>query len=71
VSQVTYPVTHAVAAPDLPSGVRFLTLKEVIDTHINQVLEHTGGKKTAAARILGINRRTLYRRNKTRKTEDF
>jgi DNA-binding NtrC family response regulator len=40
----------------------FPTLKEVQEGYIDAVLEHTKGKKTQAARILGCNRRTLYRR---------
>ena len=34
------------------------------------MLAFTKGKKTAAARILGINRRTLYRRKKARNGAD-
>jgi DNA-binding NtrC family response regulator len=30
--------------------------------HIRQVLERSGGNKMAAARMLGLDRRTLYRR---------
>ena len=32
------------------------------DTHILEALEKTGGNRTAAAKILGISRVTLYRR---------
>ena len=41
---------------------RRLTLREVEDLYTDEVLELTGGNKMQAARILGINRRTLYRR---------
>jgi DNA-binding NtrC family response regulator len=41
---------------------RKLSLAELEDLYIEQVLEHTQGNKVQAARILGINRRTLYRR---------
>ncbi len=41
---------------------RNLTLREFEDRYINAILRHTGGNKVQAARILGINRRTLYRR---------
>ncbi|MCH7869555.1 MAG: helix-turn-helix domain-containing protein, partial [Myxococcales bacterium] len=35
---------------------------ELEDRYTAQVLEKTGGNKARAAKILGINRRTLYRR---------
>ena len=41
---------------------RHLKLADLEDLYINRVLAHTGGNKVHAARILGINRRTLYRR---------
>jgi len=37
------------------------TLEEVKQEHIQRVLEKTGGNKTHAAEILGIDRRTLDR----------
>ena len=42
---------------------RKLTLREVEDRYIDAILGETGGNKVQAARILGINRRTLYRRS--------
>ncbi|HTY16199.1 MAG TPA: sigma-54 dependent transcriptional regulator [Myxococcota bacterium] len=39
-----------------------LTLAQLQELYIDQVLAQTGGNKVRAARILGINRRTLYRR---------
>lgn len=39
-----------------------LTLRDLQDLYTVRVLEHTGGNKLQAARLLGINRRTLYRR---------
>jgi len=39
-----------------------LTLAQLQERYIDQVLAHTRGNKVQAARILGINRRTLYRR---------
>jgi DNA-binding NtrC family response regulator len=39
-----------------------LTLTELDDRYITRVLEATNGNKARAAKILGINRRTLYRR---------
>jgi DNA-binding NtrC family response regulator len=39
-----------------------LSLRDLEDMYIDEVLKSTGGNKVQAARILGINRRTLYRR---------
>ena len=41
---------------------RRMTLRELGDRYVEQILNLTGGNKVQAARILGINRRTLYRR---------
>jgi DNA-binding NtrC family response regulator len=58
---------------DLPASLRsqrtaetagydeLLPLAEVHRAHVRHVLERVGGNKTEAARILGINRATLYR----------
>jgi DNA-binding NtrC family response regulator len=46
-----------------------LSLAELEDRYIDQVLESTRGNKVQAARILGINRRTLYRRGDRRNRE--
>ena len=39
-----------------------LTLRDLQDLYTARILEQTGGNKLQAARLLGINRRTLYRR---------
>lgn len=39
-----------------------ITLHELGDRYVDAVLESTRGRKSEAARILGVNRRTLYRR---------
>jgi DNA-binding NtrC family response regulator len=39
-----------------------MTLTELGDRYTAHVLAQTGGNKARAAKILGINRRTLYRR---------
>jgi two-component system response regulator HydG len=39
-----------------------LTMQEVENRHIERVLRATGGNKAQAARILGMDRRTLYRK---------
>jgi len=38
-----------------------LSVRELTDRYIDRVLSATGGRKTDASRILGLNRRTLYR----------
>ena len=38
------------------------TLKELEARYIDRVLEHTGGNKRRAAALLGVSRRTLYRK---------
>jgi DNA-binding NtrC family response regulator len=40
-----------------------LTVKELTDLYVERVLKECGGRKGEAARILGLNRRTLYRRD--------
>jgi len=43
-----------------------MSLKQLEEIYIDEILKKTGGKKETAAKILGINRRTLYRKeNKT------
>jgi DNA-binding NtrC family response regulator len=41
---------------------RQLTLRDLEERYIDQILQLTGGNKVQAARILGIDRKTLYRR---------
>ena len=58
------PKESAAAASDTDSeavGGGWLTLEELEKRHIRRVLESVGGDKLQAARILGINRRALYR----------
>lgn len=43
---------------------RYLTLKELEREYINHVLNTTGGKKEEVAAILGIDRKTLYRKER-------
>ncbi len=50
--------------PPAGSGSTVLTLEEVEQLHIRAVLEATGGNKTEAARLLGIERKTLARKLK-------
>lgn len=41
---------------------RLLPLEEVEQTYIRRILERTGGNKYQAAQVLGIDRKTLYRK---------
>jgi len=71
--------THGTIGPDaLPpaivSGVRpqvsgapFAPLRDMVDAYVLQVLEHTRGNRSEAARILGISRRTLHRMQSRRR----
>ncbi len=47
-----------------PTGNQFLTLREVEERYINEVLSATGNNKTQAARILGIHPTSILRRLK-------
>jgi len=70
------PLSAELAAPQMEnSGVsvflhamaeRELPLSEVVDRYITRVLERTGGNKVRAARFLGVDRKTLYRRAERR-----
>ena len=48
------------------AGGERLSLRELEDRYIGQILEFTGGNKVQAAKILGIDRKTLYRREERR-----
>ncbi len=54
-----YRRSHVLVASDDPSEL--VPLEEVERRYIARVLEAVGGNKTAAARILGIERKRLYR----------
>jgi DNA-binding NtrC family response regulator len=53
-----------------PVGQQLPTLAEWNQRYVEFVLGYTHGKKAAAARILGINRRTLYRRKAERAIDE-
>ena len=48
---------------------RGVSLRELSDQYVERVLEATGGNKVQAARILGIDRKTLYRRGERNQRE--
>jgi two-component system response regulator HydG len=57
-------VRDAVQAATLESGMEELVpLEEVERRYIRRVMEAAGGNKTLAAQILGVDRRTLYRKD--------
>ncbi len=45
-----------------PEGQTWPTLAQVEEDYLRKVLEHTGGNKSKAAEILGIERSTLYKK---------
>ena len=55
-----YDRSHVVVASDDPSEL--LTMDEVEQRYIARVMESVGGNKTLAAKVLGFDRKTLYRK---------
>ena len=55
-----YQSSHVVVASDDPSEL--LPMQEVERRYIQRVLKSVGGNKTQAAKVLGFDRRTLYRK---------
>jgi DNA-binding NtrC family response regulator len=53
-------IPSALGVPEPPAAT--FTLREMERRQINQALQKTGGNVTAAANLLGIDRRTLYRK---------
>ena len=56
----SYRTSHVVVASDDPSEL--VPMEEVERRYILRVMEAVGGSKTMAARVLGFDRRTLYRK---------
>jgi DNA-binding NtrC family response regulator len=50
---------HSPAAE--PVNEDWVTLSEIEGRYVTRVLEHTGGNKQAAARVLAVDRKTLDR----------
>jgi DNA-binding NtrC family response regulator len=49
---------------------RRMSVRELTDAYVEAALETAGGRKSEAARILGMNRRTLYRREERQEGDD-
>lgn len=58
-------VLQQLIAESTPDQALTLPLAEVEKRHIHRVLASTGGNKTRAARILGIDTKTLYNKLKS------
>ena len=56
----TYRRTHVVVAGDDPEEL--VTLEEVERRYVLRVMEAVGGHRTRAAQVLGLDRKTLYRK---------
>lgn len=55
-------IAHGEVAPEEPGQNPVLTLAEAERLHVRRILEMTSGNKTRAARLLGIDYKTLLRR---------
>jgi two-component system NtrC family response regulator len=58
----TLPLELAGVLNESPSDAPFLTLQEVEREHIIKVLNFVNGRRAKAAEMLGIGRKTLYRK---------
>ncbi len=65
-SKISQPFSEADISP---TGDQFLSLREMEDHYIEQVLAATGNNKTQAARVLGIHPTSLLRRLKAMTVE--
>jgi DNA-binding NtrC family response regulator len=63
-----YQSSQVLIGSDNPAEL--ITLENVERRYIHHVLKATGGNKTLAARILGLDRKTLYRKLMHYRTED-
>ncbi len=52
------------------AAMHHLSLRDLEERYIDEVLRATGGNKVQAARILGIDRKTLYRRAERRRADE-
>ena len=63
-------VRSAATEPTRGGGVDLIPLDDVERAHILHVLQAVGGNKTLAAKILGLERKTLYRKLERYEVED-
>ena len=63
-SDIPTPETQSADSFFSSSTADFPTLTQIEERYIGLVLEKTGGRKDKAAQILGVNRRTLYRKER-------
>jgi two-component system, NtrC family, response regulator AtoC len=61
VRDYTAPRPEAVSSETEPVIEDWVTLSEIEGRYVARVLEHTGGNKQAAARVLAVDRKTLDR----------
>jgi two-component system NtrC family response regulator len=62
ITEQSLPLELVGRVPESTSNVAFQPLREVERQHILTVLQFVGGSRTRAAEILGIGRKTLYRK---------
>lgn len=62
ITERALPLELVSAAPETSSGAPFPSLREMERQHILAVLQFVRGSRTKAAEILGIGRKTLYRK---------
>lgn len=68
ITEGALPLELVQAAPQSAENAPFLPLEEVERRHISAVLNYVDGSRTRAAEILGIGRKTLYRKLKIDET---
>ncbi len=61
-AQVRQPLGDVSALEELSMDYGISSLEEIEGAQIRRALRLTGGNRTEAARMLGIDRRTLYRK---------
>ena len=62
--QIRHPAAGGAVPASLTEAGQIITLEEMEQRYIHQVLEQLQGNRTLAARLLGVDRKTLYRKLK-------